>query len=161
MSLHETSPEIAHMALEAKVLARRNSSRRNLVLLVGILSGVSVAALWIAYSPLPSPAPKTKLVIGVLLGILAASLRLFWCQKYYYPGDEKCPVCGYSWEIKEGSTVPLSERMESWDRCPGCGLLMSDALLKLALRYQPASPDRARSGTHSSMTSVTLPPQSL
>jgi hypothetical protein len=133
MPLHEISPEIANMALEAKALARHNDSRRNLVLLVGILAGVSVAVLWFVYSPLSSPQPKTKFLIGVALGIVAASLILFLRQKYYYPMDEKCPVCDYSWEIKGGSTVPLSERMEYWDKCPGCGLLMSDELLKLAL----------------------------
>ncbi len=133
MPLHEIPPEIADMALEAKALARRNNSRRNLVLLVGILAGVSVAALWFVYSPLSSPQPKTKFLIGVVLGILAASVVLFWRQRYYYPKDAKCPACGYSWEIKEGRSVPFSERMEYWDKCPGCGLLMSDELLKLAL----------------------------
>ncbi|MBB2776094.1 UNVERIFIED_ORG: hypothetical protein HNP28_001399 [Comamonas terrigena] len=132
--MHEIPSDIANMALEAKALARRNNSRRNLVLLGGIVAGVSVAALWFLYSPLSLPQPKTKFFIGVVLGVFAALFVLFWRQRYYFPNDAKCPACGHSWEIKEGRGVPLSERMEYWDKCPGCGLLMSDELLKLALR---------------------------
>ena len=133
MPSHDIPPDIVDMALRAKASARHNNSRRNLVLLAGILAGVGAAALWIFYSPFSSPQPKAKILIGLVLGIVVASVVLFWRQKYYYPNDASCPACGYSWEIREGRSVPFSERMEYWDRCPGCGLLMSDELLELAL----------------------------
>ena len=136
----EISPDIVNLALKAKALARRTNSRRNVVFLFGVIAGVCVAALWIFFSPVGVPQPQTKFVIGVMLGILAASLVLFLRQKFYFPKDANCPSCGYSWEIKEGRSVPFSERMEYWDKCPGCGLLMSDELLNLALTHDSSEP---------------------
>lgn len=48
-----------------------------------------------------------------------------------------CPVCKHSWEIKEGRSVPMGERMETWDKCPGCGLLMADWALQRAAEGKP------------------------
>lgn len=38
------------------------------------------------------------------------------------------------WEIREGSNVPITEHMPSWDKCPGCGVGMSELTLILVIR---------------------------
>ena len=74
------------------------------------------------------------LFICVALGLVAAALTLLVGQKTFFPETAKCPSCGYGWELREGRYVPLAERMETWDKCPGCGFPMSDFLLERALQ---------------------------
>jgi 4-amino-4-deoxy-L-arabinose transferase-like glycosyltransferase len=126
----ETLPQ---RAIEAKALAYRNRSRRNWVWLGGVLCGMAAAGLWLVFFPDSVANPKTSVSISVVLGLVAAGLTVLAGQKTFFPETAKCPSCGYGWELTEGRYVPLTERMETWDRCPGCGFPMSDVALERAL----------------------------
>jgi predicted RNA-binding Zn-ribbon protein involved in translation (DUF1610 family) len=66
-------------------------------------------------------------------GPYAAFVFLRFFESRYISALARCPQCGYDWEIKEGRSVPHTEVMEYWYKCPGCGLFMGDEVLKLAL----------------------------
>lgn len=124
------------LAIDAKALAYRNRSRRNWIWLGGVLFGTAAAGLWLVFFPESVADPKTSVAISVVLGLVAAGLFLLAGRKTFFPETAKCPSCGYSWELREGQYVPLSERMETWDKCPGCGLPMSDGALARGLHRQ-------------------------
>jgi len=126
----ETLPQLA---VKAKALAYRNRSRRNWVWLGGLLSGIAASGFWLGFFSGNVVNPKTSVSICVALGLVAAALTLLVGQKTFFPQTAKCPSCGYCWELREGRYVPLAERMETWDKCPGCGFPMSDFLLERAL----------------------------
>ena len=130
----ETLPQLA---LKAKALAYRNRSRRNWVWLGGVLSGIAASACWVVFFSGSVVDPKTSISICVALGLAAAALALLAGHKTFFPETAKCPSCGYGWELREGRYVPLAERMETWEKCPGCGLPMSDFLLERALQGKP------------------------
>lgn len=134
LAMTETLPELA---IKAKALAYRNRSRRNWVWLGGVLCGVVAGGLWLIFFPDSVANPKTNVSVSVVLGLVAAGLTLQVGQKTFFPETAKCPSCGYSWELTEGRYVPLSERMETWDKCPGCGFPMSDFMLERALHEEP------------------------
>lgn len=123
----ETLPQLA---IKAKALAYRNRSRRNWVWLGGILSGVVAGGLWLIFFPDTVANPKTIVAVFIALGLVAAGLTLQLVQKTFPPETAKCPSCRYSWELAEGRYVPLTERMETWDKCPSCGFPMSDFMLE-------------------------------
>lgn len=133
----ETLPQLA---VKAKRLAYRNRSRRNWVWLGGLFSGIAASGLWLLFFPGDVVNPKTSVFICAALGLVAAGLTLLVGQKTFFPETAKCPSCGYGWELREGRYVPLSERMETWDKCPGCGFPMSDFLLERALQGDKSKP---------------------
>jgi hypothetical protein len=128
---------IPQRAIKAKALAYRNRARRNWVWLGGTLCGIAASGLWLFYFSDSLLEPKAILFVGLLAGLITAGLALAIWHKTFYPENAKCPACSYSWELKEGSHVPLAERMDAWDKCPGCGLPMNDFMLERALRAEP------------------------
>ncbi|UCV03743.1 hypothetical protein [Dechloromonas denitrificans] len=127
------APDIASKTLEAKALARRNRTKRNVILLIGYLFGISIAVIWDLVAPNSSPKSATKVYLGMMVGPGAAFLFLRVFESRYIAPQARCPKCSYNWEIKEGRGVSLDAHMECWHQCPGCGLLMGDDVLKLAL----------------------------
>jgi len=134
MRWDEIPPGVAKLAVEAKALARRNNSKRNVALFVGFLLGMGIALFWNLYSPIAYLSPKMNLLFGIMIGAFVALLIIVLQEKCDTSEEAVCPVCCHSWKIKEGKGVPIAEQLESWDRCPGCGLLMSDALLNVTLK---------------------------
>jgi hypothetical protein len=115
---------------QQKELARRNRSMRNWLLFAGVLIGTLLAIGWFVLLPQGLPLPITKLIIGVGLGTLFGYWLIFRLRHRIFPAFAGCPQCGYSWEIKEGRSARPQDQMQTWDRCPGCGLLMSEALIE-------------------------------
>src|SRR5476649_1803168 len=115
------NPDFATQVRQQKALARRNQTKRNQVWLVGVLFGVATSGAWFLLSPTEGPSPQAKFVIGVIVGSLFAALYLVTQQSSLFPKEAACPVCGHSWEIKEGRFVPPQAQMPNWDKCPGCG----------------------------------------
>jgi hypothetical protein len=127
------TPALACAAIAQKELARANRSRKNVRGLIGFAAGCAscAAAAWLlGASPEPGGLPFFLCIVaGAVGGALSASqLRL---------QGAACPVCKHNWEIKEGRSVPVSEQMETWDKCPGCGLLMADWALRRASQGKP------------------------
>jgi hypothetical protein len=116
-----------------KAMAYRNRSIRYRVLLLSLGVGGLLFGAWYVVSPAPYEALKIRVV-----GCGAISLLFDWFAFSVF-GDRlksqsaACPQCAYSWEIKEGRGVPPSENMTNWDKCPGCGILMTEALLRRQL----------------------------
>jgi 4-amino-4-deoxy-L-arabinose transferase-like glycosyltransferase len=127
---------LPQLAIKAKALAYRNRSRRNWVWLGGVLCGAAASGLWLFYFPNDLLDSKPILFTSLLIGLITAGLVLVVWHKKFYPENAKCPSCGYSWELKEGSYVPLSEQMDAWDKCPGCALPMNDFMLERASRAE-------------------------
>ena len=128
------APDVASKTLEAKSLARSNRSKRNVILLIGYLLGIGAAIIWELVAPNSSPKSSAeKIFLGMIAGPCAAFVFLHFFEGRYISAFARCPKCGYNWEIKEGKGVPHTEIMEYWYKCPGCGLLMGDEVLKLAL----------------------------
>jgi len=125
--------DVASKTIEAKSLARSNRSKRNMILLIGYLLGIGAAVIWDFVAPNSSPKSADKVFLGMIVGSGAAFVFLRFFESRYISAQARCPKCGYSWEIKEGRGVPHTEIMEYWYKCPGCGLLMGDEVLKLAL----------------------------
>jgi hypothetical protein len=118
---------------EQKALAYRNRSVRYRVLFLSFAVGGLVFVASYHFSPQPFEALKIRLV-----GCLAIALPLYWLIFYVFGNRLEarraaCPQCARSWEIKEGRGVPSSENMINWDKCPGCGILMTEALLRRQL----------------------------
>jgi 4-amino-4-deoxy-L-arabinose transferase-like glycosyltransferase len=125
----QVSMSVAESALAAKRLARRNQTRRNLVLLVGVLVAVLSAIAYVVMTGNPQ-AGRTALVVAVAMGSISGGLLLWRFSSIITPQEALCPSCGHSWEIKEGRSVPYAERMLDWDKCPGCALPIRTALLE-------------------------------
>lgn len=123
------TPDLARLALEAKAQARRNQTRRNLSLLAGIVLGI-LATLTYVIGVSSQEATSATYILGVAVGATAAGLFLLTYSSKVTPDLAKCPSCNRSWEIEEGRSVPYSERMTSWDKCPGCALPMRTELLQ-------------------------------
>jgi hypothetical protein len=126
--------ELARRVVEQKALARTNQTRRNRIRLAGLLAGSALAALWFLLVPDGAPEPGLKLLIGTVGGFTLTDIAMALRSERLFPERARCPACGHDWEIKEGSNVPLREMMPTWDKCPGCGLLMSDLSLFLILK---------------------------
>ncbi len=124
-------PEYAAKAIKAKTLARKNRSRDNLYVLGGLLSAIVVLAGILFFFPVTFDDTKNWLIpvliaLGMGLGLMLRQLN----PATYSP---KCPSCAQDWTIREGKTVPLAQQMLTWDKCPGCGAIMNDGLLQIAL----------------------------
>lgn len=133
VSFAASTETLAHIAVQQKALARKNRTQRDIRFAVGCALGF--VTVWALAHLLAEPQPRTPQLIlfgsvagGVLGWLMVSQLRQVLAA---------CPVCAHSWEIKEGRTVPISERMETWDKCPGCGLLMADWALKRAAEGKP------------------------
>lgn len=129
----ETLPQLA---VKAKKLAYRNRSRRNWVWLGSVLCGMATAGIWLVFFPDSVTNPKISVFVSVFSGLAVAVLILGTGHKTFFPETAKCPSCAYSWELTEGRYVPLTERMDTWDKCPGCGFLMSDFALEDSLHRE-------------------------
>jgi hypothetical protein len=122
-------PSVAAAALAAKQLAQRNSTRRNLVMLAGVVVGVLFFAGYVLL--MNGVAVGAGLfVLAVGLGATVAGAFLLRYSSRLTPDLAACPQCGESWEIREGRSVPYSQRMAYWDKCPGCSLPMRTELLQ-------------------------------
>lgn len=126
------APDAASKTLGAKSLARSNRSKRNVILLIGYLIGMGSAIIWDLIAPNSWPKSGQKIFLGMMGGPCAALVFLRFFESRYISALAQCPQCGYDWEIKEGRGISHAEVMEYWHKCPGCGLLMGDEVLKLA-----------------------------
>lgn len=126
-------PAYARRAIEAKALARRNKSGVYLPCFVGALVGASVGMLWIILGTDAGPAPLKRVLVCMTGGIVAA-LYVYGIRRLRHPSDKaQCPDCKYDWEIHELGTPGNPFPMTEWDKCPGCGALMNDDLLAIAV----------------------------
>lgn len=123
------SPAVAAAALAAKQLAQRNRTRRNLVMLAGVVVAVLAFAGYVVLTGDVHDGGG-PLILAVGLGVAAAGVWLLRNPSRITPALASCPQCGHSWEIQEGRSVPYSQRMPYWDKCPGCGLPMRTELLR-------------------------------
>lgn len=131
---HHDEPELVTLVRGQKVLARRNRSVRNGMLLLGLATGLTAAAGWLLLAPESGPEPFWKLLLGGLAGMSSSYGALAILRNRLFPHEAACPRCGLSWEIEEGGHVPPMDQMPNWDRCPGCGTLMNETLLARHLR---------------------------
>lgn len=126
--------EVAVKAKNAKRLARKNRSRRNIFILICFLVAFGATVIWCLVAPEASPTCGSRFALAIFIGFVMGELLFRLLNKSHPQCEAKCPVCDYSWEIKEGRSVPLAEQMGTWDRCPGCGLLMGDEIIDLSIR---------------------------
>lgn len=133
MPLDLVSPELASRILDQKALARRNQSARNLHVLVGTLLGLLGTLVWLLLWPDQAPSPIASLLLGVGAGALGGFGLVFRPGGLASAAKAACPSCGLGWEIKESRTSPPRQVMTNWDKCPGCGCCMNDALLRATL----------------------------
>ena len=132
--------EILVQAVKAqKALARRNLAVKYWVLLALFLLGVLVWFIWYYVSPVPFKTGKFRAAICLFVCLGCYVILFALCRKLLIPTEAACPQCGYGWEIKEGRYVPSAEVMTNWDRCPGCGNLMTEVLLRKHLNAALAS----------------------
>lgn len=125
----KTAITLAGDVVAAKRLARRHQSQRNLLLLAGVLIGAAVGIAWLVVREAPSSDSSTALVAGFFGGAVLGSVAAWWLSRRQAPA--RCPRCGYSWEIREGRGVPISERMPYWAKCPGCSIPMKEWLVEV------------------------------
>lgn len=126
-------PVLAQKVLDAKAQAERNRTRINHLSLRGLAVGLAIAVLWFLIDPSGSPEPDSKILIGVMVGIMIPRIVILYRPSRFI-NPAKCPCCGHDWEIREGSNVPIAEHMPSWDKCPGCGVVMSELALILVIK---------------------------
>ncbi len=126
-------PDLAIKVMEAKLLARKNRTMRNFTLLCYLLGAYGAVIVWSLLLPDTPPTLATRFLIATLIGGVIGQIRL---SLQAGKEDAKCPVCGYSWRIKEGRSVPLSDHMETWFKCPGCEVLMGDEILDLSIKHK-------------------------
>ncbi len=124
------APNLVDLVRQQKALARRNQTVRNGVFFVGVLAGLIVATAWFLLDPVAGPKPQAKFLIGAASGAMLGAFALVVHESSLFPNKAACPTCGHSWEIQEGRGVPAMAKMPNWDKCPGCGILMNEALLK-------------------------------
>jgi hypothetical protein len=132
MKWNSVPPDYAVKAIAAKELARNNRSRQNLYVLFGLLTGIT-AGIGIAIF-LPGFLEEERNWIVPLLA--ASGISIGFILQAFNPSVAlpSCPNCSYDWTIREGKSVPISQQMLTWDRCPGCGAIMNDELLQIAVK---------------------------
>lgn len=124
--------DYARQAIEAKALARRNETRGNRALLAGVLGGMLAGFLWVVFEPDGGAEPGSKLWVSVVAGLLVAIYVQLFLTRRNPPPQAACPACGYDWEIRK-AREPTCQAMPHWDKCPGCGALMGDEMLEIAM----------------------------
>lgn len=124
--------ELARRIVAQKALARKNQTRRNRIRLVGLLLGTALGAVWFLAAPLSSSKPGSEFVIAAVGGFILTDILIQLRASTLFPERARCPCCGHDWEIREGRVMALE--MPTWDKCPGCGLLISDLSLFLILK---------------------------
>jgi hypothetical protein len=125
--------EVACAAIAQKKLARSNMTRSYVRLLLGFAVGFSSFAAFVYFLGVTPMKDKNWFFFESLTGMGLGA----WLSQQSSEENAACPVCKHDWEIKEGRQVLPSERMESWDACPGCGLLMADWALRRASEGKP------------------------
>lgn len=123
--------DYARRAIAAKALARRNQSRSNEALMAGALVGMLLGWLWSVVEP-DGAEPSRKMLLSVAAGVLAAVYIHAIRTRRKPPPQAACPACGHDWEIRK-ACEPTWEIMLQWDKCPGCGALMGDEMLQIAV----------------------------
>jgi uncharacterized membrane protein YeaQ/YmgE (transglycosylase-associated protein family) len=123
------NPSFIALVNQQKSLAKRNRTVRNTILFLGILLGLLAAFAWLMLSPTDNIGPQTKFIAGIAGGAIFGFLLLSTFAKTLFPKNAACPRCSLNWEIKEGRHVLPKEKMTNWDKCPGCGSPMNEALL--------------------------------
>lgn len=132
-AVDDAASRLLRSVREQKALARRNRDVRNAIFLGGVLLGAAAGLIW-SFHMAKDGVLRMGWVVGVAAGWGLGALVLSVHRQAIFPRAAACPTCGHSWEIKEGRTVPPSEYMPGWDRCPGCQQLMNETLLAKALR---------------------------
>lgn len=125
----QSSINLIKRVREQKALAKRNRSVKNWGLFCSLILGGVCWSIWYFASPASFPALKIRFPVCIALSILLYYLWLLRYGRSMIAQEAACPQCGKNWEIKEGRGVLASEVMTNWDKCPGCGLLMTEALL--------------------------------
>lgn len=123
--------DYARRAIAAKALARRNQSRGNRALLAGALAGILLGGVWVVVEP-DGAAPFRKLLVSGAAGLLAAIYIHAIRTRRHPPPQAACPACGHDWEIRKARELTW-QIMPQWDKCPGCGALMGDEMLEIAM----------------------------
>ncbi|MDD3328169.1 MAG: hypothetical protein PHW25_13900 [Zoogloea sp.] len=123
--------DYARRAIAAKALARRNQSRSNGALQMGALAGALVGWVWSVAEP-DGAAAYRKVLLSVAAGLLAAVYIHAIRTRRKPPPQAACPACGHDWEIRK-ACEPTWQIMLQWDKCPGCGALMGDERLQIAV----------------------------
>ena len=123
--------DYARRAIAAKALARRNQSRSNGALMVGVLAGMLLGWVWSVVEP-DGAEPARKVLVSVAVGVLAATYIHVIRTRRHPPPQAACPACGHDWEIRK-ACEPTWQIMLQWDKCPGCGALMGDEMLAIAM----------------------------
>ena len=76
--------------------------------------------------------PGRKVSVSVAAGLLVAIYVHLICARRNPPPQAACPACGYDWEIRK-AREPTWQIMLQWDKSPGCGALMGDEMLAIAM----------------------------
>ena len=123
--------DYARQAIAAKALARRNHSRSSGALMAGALAGMLLGWVWSVVEP-DGAEPFRKMLVSVAAGLLAAVYIHAIRTRRHPPPQAACPACGHDWEIRK-AREPTWQIMLQWDKCPGCGALMGDEMLQIAM----------------------------
>lgn len=71
-------PALAQQVLDAKAQAERNRTRINHLSLRGLAVGLAIAILWFLLDPSGSPEPDSKILIGVMIGIMIPRIVILY-----------------------------------------------------------------------------------
>lgn len=126
--------ELIAAVRKQKALAHRNRSAKNWILFISLTLGGLAWGVWYFMSPAPTTTLKGRAGICILASCIGHYFFFAIHGKTIITREAACPQCGHSWEIKEGRGVPPTEIMTNWDKCPGCGILMNEALLRRQLK---------------------------
>lgn len=120
---------------EQKAIAFRNRSRRDRWIWAGLLIGLLFSLV------LMQIYPETFTRHMLVFTILPCATVGMIAEKFRFRGSDlreaRCPICRYDWEITEGKNVSQQDQMPRWDKCPGCGTLMSQGVRNLSRRSSP------------------------
>ena len=125
-------PDYARKALEAKSRAFRNRHHAGTPLLAGALAGLVCGGAWWAIDG-ADPTPAFRRIMAGTVGGMVVSMYVHGIRRLRHPPPRGvCPACGHDWErprLVDGMTA----FPEQWDKCPGCGAVMTTELLEIAI----------------------------
>jgi hypothetical protein len=128
------TPELAQAALEQKTLSRLNRTKGNVQFCLGMVVGAAASLVAAAYVFRISPTEHEDWYFyGAVLGAGIGA----WVASRFRQMRAACPICQHNWKMRHDSQTRSNERMESWETCPGCGLLMADWALQRASEGKP------------------------